>query len=105
MLNILCFSSQPQGLIISTAMPIAVEERIATIMSAAEDAIVSLKNDLKTKIVRLPKAVSKDFATLFLPFPQTTLFYFLLLVNIPFCTLTLADTGHASQTIPRKISR
>jgi hypothetical protein len=40
----------------------AVEERIATIMSAAEDAIVSLKNDLKTKIVRLPKAVSKDFS-------------------------------------------
>jgi hypothetical protein len=51
-------------------MPIAVEERIATIMSAAEDAIVSLKNDLKTKIVRLPKAVSKNFPKCSCPCPN-----------------------------------
>ena len=52
----------------------AVEERIATIMSAAEDAIVSLKNDLKTKIVRLPKAVSKDFSKCFYNFLNNLVF-------------------------------
>jgi len=64
---------QPQILIISTAIPIAVEERIASIMSAAEDAIVSLKNDLKTKIVRLPRAVSKDFSNCWRLSPQQSL--------------------------------
>lgn len=54
-------------------MPIAVEERIASIMSAAEDAILSLKNDLKTKIVRLPKAVSKAFSKCSCLSPQQTL--------------------------------
>lgn len=39
------------------SIAVAVEDRIATIMSAAEDAIVNLKNDLKTRLVRLTKAV------------------------------------------------
>jgi len=34
-----------------------VEERIAEIKNAAEDAIASMRNAMKTKMVRLPKAV------------------------------------------------
>ncbi len=36
----------------------AVEQRAASIVKAAEDAIFSLKRDLASKVVRLPKLVS-----------------------------------------------
>ena len=37
------------------------EARIANILSATEDAIVSMKHDLVAKMVRLPKAVRAPF--------------------------------------------
>lgn len=36
----------------------AVEKRIASMLSAAEDAITSLKHELKTKLLKLPKKAS-----------------------------------------------